>query len=78
MIKFVPSHYRCETMTSTGYTNEAVEEQRCYGQEKPQDRRRCYSPCVGECVVSEWSAWSNCKQVISFITFKTSYKKGAQ
>ena len=56
-------HCRCEVETANGYTNQAVDEIMCTRSLKPHDKQACYAPCVGECVVSEWSNWSRCKQV---------------
>ncbi|XP_053409281.1 thrombospondin type-1 domain-containing protein 7A-like isoform X2 [Mercenaria mercenaria] len=53
---------RCEVFTAHGFINEALDERLCLYHFKPIDRRSCYSPCVGECVVSEWTAWSRCQQ----------------
>jgi len=40
-----------------------ADEFNCQLEPRPPVRRPCYSPCVGECVVSEWTEWSRCKQV---------------
>lgn len=33
---------------------------------KPAEQRICSTPCVGECVVSEWSEWTKCSVVSIF------------
>ncbi|XP_052804646.1 thrombospondin type-1 domain-containing protein 7A-like [Mya arenaria] len=54
---------RCEEHSDIGFTgDEPVDEFMCIDQYRPPIRRPCYSPCVGECVVTEWSEWSMCKQ----------------
>ncbi|KAL4229485.1 Thrombospondin type 1 repeat-containing protein [Mactra antiquata] len=53
---------RCELFTIDGNTNEPLDDHNCISYLKPTERRQCYSPCEGECVVSEWSDWTRCKQ----------------
>jgi len=40
-----------------------VEESRCDKALRPYEINYCRLPCPGHCVVSNWSAWSNCSQV---------------
>ncbi|CAL1528375.1 unnamed protein product, partial [Lymnaea stagnalis] len=34
----------------------------CYRNEEPSDIKSCSLPCPGECVMSEWSEWTMCRQ----------------
>lgn len=58
------SFFRCETFSGDGINvDRDLDDTMCMHEFKPIDHRRCFSPCVGECVVSEWTPWSRCQQV---------------
>lgn len=47
----------------------------CSRSPKPEDQRTCSTPCVGECVVSEWSEWSKCSFPCILDEFQTRNRK---
>ena len=45
------------------YEEEEMSYQMCDEVTRPDDMKHCQVPCPGECVVTQWSAWSRCPQV---------------
>lgn len=56
------SSYRCVNTTDDG-EGETVANKFCNQSEIPLDIQKCTLYCPNECVVSEWSRWSQCSQV---------------
>lgn len=57
--------HRCIEVATGGVVADAL----CDPILQPADLNSCHLPCPGECVVSQWSEWSQCSQVIISYTY---------
>ncbi|KAK6181753.1 hypothetical protein SNE40_009543 [Patella caerulea] len=53
---------RCQSISETTKVLGYVDDIYCRGKDRPLETRSCYLSCPGECVLSEWTSWSLCKQ----------------
>ena len=57
-----PSPTRCISVGSKGSELPAGESY-CDPSLRPQAVKECLLPCPSECVLSEWSEWTRCREV---------------
>ncbi|XP_033731850.1 thrombospondin type-1 domain-containing protein 7A-like isoform X2 [Pecten maximus] len=55
-------HVSCNAVNINGVMTERVDDGNCAGLPEPRSTRSCYLPCPGDCVLSEWTEWSQCQQ----------------
>ncbi|KAJ8307033.1 hypothetical protein KUTeg_015117 [Tegillarca granosa] len=56
----------CHMVNANGHTTGTASDHFCSRQDRPPNTRTCYMPCLGECVVSEWTEWTVCQQLSPF------------
>ncbi|XP_061179700.1 thrombospondin type-1 domain-containing protein 7A-like [Saccostrea echinata] len=50
----------CVTINVNGDTTGITTEENCAGQVKPHSEQPCRMACIGECVMSDWTEWTDC------------------
>lgn len=53
----------CVIVNVNGDTTGITTEDNCAGQVKPHSEQQCRLACVGECVMSDWTEWTECPRV---------------
>ncbi|KAK3612198.1 hypothetical protein CHS0354_016588 [Potamilus streckersoni] len=53
---------RCEAVSADGQMVDKVDSKKCQAHQQPVDKQSCYAACVSDCVLSDWSEWSLCKE----------------